>query len=333
MTRPGHPGRVGGTALAHDGLFREVFGVPADAASLLRTVLPPELAERLDLDGVTECPGDFVDADLQRRQTDVLLRVPVIGNLWFVYVLLEHQSSADRLMPLRILGYTVRIWESYIKVHPEATRLPAVIPIVVHHDRNGWKGSTSLDGLYDLDADTLSAARDHLPRLRFLLYDLAGLDEEVLRRVPLTTLARIALLLLKVARDNPDLIKDLYRWVGDLEEILDGANGIQRLRTLLTYINVVADVPAEEFQALMDHLGSEAKEAYMTIAEQHEARGEVRGQARLLVEILTRRFGPLGDAALDAINAASAEQLREWGIRFVTADTLDEVFAGRTRLT
>lgn len=52
-------GRSRGTALAHDGLFREVFGVPADAASLLRTVLPPELAERLDLDGVTECPGDF----------------------------------------------------------------------------------------------------------------------------------------------------------------------------------------------------------------------------------------------------------------------------------
>jgi hypothetical protein len=29
----------------------------------------------------------------------------------------------------------VRVWDRYLSEHPEATRLPAVIPLVVHHNR------------------------------------------------------------------------------------------------------------------------------------------------------------------------------------------------------
>jgi hypothetical protein len=57
------PGRTppGGGPTPHDAVFRRIFGVPANAASQLRAVLPPGLAARLDLTRLAPVPGSFVD--------------------------------------------------------------------------------------------------------------------------------------------------------------------------------------------------------------------------------------------------------------------------------
>src|SRR5262245_22747576 len=85
----------GGAPSPHDGVFRRIFGVPANAASQLRAVLPGDLAARLDLDRLAPVPGSFVDDDLRRRHSDVLFTAPLDGRDAFVYVLVEHQSSDD----------------------------------------------------------------------------------------------------------------------------------------------------------------------------------------------------------------------------------------------
>ena len=51
----------GGAPSPHDAVFRRVFGVPANAASQLGAVLPPDLAGRLDLGRLAPVPGSFVD--------------------------------------------------------------------------------------------------------------------------------------------------------------------------------------------------------------------------------------------------------------------------------
>lgn len=82
MSQPSH----------HDAVFRRVLGEPANAASQLRSVLPAELAERLDLDQLTRVSENFVDEDLQWRHTDLLFTAPLDGLDAFIYVLVEHQS-------------------------------------------------------------------------------------------------------------------------------------------------------------------------------------------------------------------------------------------------
>jgi predicted transposase YdaD len=76
-------------------VFRRIFGVPVNAASQLRAVLPPELAGRLDLGRLAPVPGSFVDEALRWRHSDVLFTAPLDGRDAFVYVLVEHQSSDD----------------------------------------------------------------------------------------------------------------------------------------------------------------------------------------------------------------------------------------------
>jgi predicted transposase/invertase (TIGR01784 family) len=86
-------------------VFRRIFGAPENMASQLRAVLPPGLAGRLDLGRLTRVPGSFVDEALRWRHSDLLFAAPLDGRDAFVYVLVEHQSSADPLMAFRMLRY------------------------------------------------------------------------------------------------------------------------------------------------------------------------------------------------------------------------------------
>jgi predicted transposase/invertase (TIGR01784 family) len=313
----------------HDAVFRRVLGEPVNAASQLRAVLPDVLVDRLDLDRMTRVSGSFVDATLQWRHSDLLFTVPLQGREAFVYVLVEHQSSSDPLMPFRMLRYLVRIWDRYLKEHPEATRLPVVIPLVVHHNRRPWSGSTQLLDLFTLDPDAAEAAREYLPRFRFILDDLTRLDEHTLRARPLTPPVRVTLLLLKIAAGNPRLAADLGRWADDLRAILDGPGGVEEFGALLRYIELVGEAPAGELHDLVVTVGPKAEEVYMTTAEmlraEGEARGEARGRARALVQLLTLKFGPLSQTALDTVHAATTDQLETWTARVLTAHTLEQV--------
>lgn len=313
----------------HDAVFRRVLGEPVNAASQLRAVLPAGVADRLDLDRLARVSGSFVDAALRWRHSDLLFTAPVEGREAFLYVLIEHQSSTDPLMPFRMLRYVVRIWERYLAEHPEATRLPAVIPLVVHHNRRPWSGPTDVADLLDLDGEFVEAAREHLPRFRFQRDDLARLDQRALRARPLTPPARITLLLLKIAAGNPRLDDDLQDWADDLRQILDGAGGIDDLLALLTYIETVGETPADQLHQLFTQLGPEEEEAYVTTADMLRAEGEVRGRAEgraeALVQLLTLKFGPLAQSTLDTVHAASSAQLESWTARVLTADTLGDV--------
>jgi hypothetical protein len=203
--------------------------------------------------------------------------------------------------------------------------LPAVIPLVVHHNRRPWTSPVQLLDLLDLDRAAASAAREYLPRFRFLLDDLARLDEQALRARPLTPPARITLLLLKIAAGNARLAADLRRWSDDLRAILDRPGGTEEFAALLRYIEPVSEAPADELRSLVTALGHDAEEAYVTTAEMLRAEGEARGRSEALVQLLTLKFGQPSRRVLDTLHAASTSQLQTWTARVLTADTLEEV--------
>ncbi len=92
----------------HDSLFKQVLGQPRYAAAYLARFLPRDVADALELGALAVLPGTFVDEELRHRHTDLLLAVPRRGRTSRdgpaarVYLLLEHQSTVDRLMARRL---------------------------------------------------------------------------------------------------------------------------------------------------------------------------------------------------------------------------------------
>jgi predicted transposase/invertase (TIGR01784 family) len=334
---PEQAGSSGGAvAQPHDALFRFVFGKPVHAASQLRAVLPAALLDRLDLTNLRPVNGSFVDEELTNRHCDVLMRTRLDGREAFVYVLIEHQSSPDRMMPLRMMRYLMRIWDRYLEQHPKAKRLPMIVPLVVYQGARRWTYPVELSELLDVDPETARLASSFLPRFRFLLDDLTKLDQTALRARPITTPVRLTVRLLKIVPTNiGDATAALDRRdLEDLRELLRYPDRRELLAAFLTYIEFASETPLHRIASLAAQIGPEAEEVYMSTADmlraegraEGEAKGVGKGAARTLVRLLTHKFGPVPDAVRIRVDTASLEQLDLWSERVLDAATLDDVF-------
>jgi hypothetical protein len=55
--------------------------------------------------------------------------------------------------------------------------------------------------------------------------------------------------------------------------------------------------------------------------------GKLEGETKLLVRLLTKRFGPLSAATQAQLDNATTDQLEHWADAILDAPTLDAVFA------
>ena len=108
----------------HDKYFQRVFSNERNAASLLRTCVPQPLADTLKWPTLTVLPGRYVQDDWRGSESDLLFSVAREGSATpvLVYVLLEHQSTPDRWLRLRLLGYCVQVWLRWQRQHKDQKR-------------------------------------------------------------------------------------------------------------------------------------------------------------------------------------------------------------------
>jgi predicted transposase YdaD len=327
----------------HDRFFRYVFADPEHATGELRTVLPAALAARLDWPSLRPLPTNFVDPELNERRADLLFSASVAGREVLLYLLLEHQSSAEAFMPLRLLNYQVRIWGDYRRDNPLARRLPPIVPIVVHHSESGWAEGVAFETLLDAEGALLETLRPHLPCFSFVLDDLSLARDDELRARAMSALGRVALWCLKRARGG-DLSAEFDRWRELLAEIVRAPNGGEAMVAVLRYLLEVGQTPREHLQVLSRSLGPRAEESYMTAAQilreegrregraegeaKGRAEGEAKGKAQAILAVLEARGLAITDAQRAAVvGCTDVEQLERWVRQAATVKTAEALFA------
>jgi predicted transposase/invertase (TIGR01784 family) len=118
----------------HDLMVRAVLSDLTAAASFLQTHLPEAVSQALNWATLKLLEGSFVDEDLRESEADLLYEVEHVSSetvLW-VYILLEHQSTPDRWMRLRLLKYCCRIWDLSFRDYPDQRDLRAIVPLVFY---------------------------------------------------------------------------------------------------------------------------------------------------------------------------------------------------------
>jgi hypothetical protein len=97
-----------------------------------------------------------------------------------------------------------------LKNNPGAKRLPAIVPVVVHHGERGWTSPVAFEELIDAESETLAALLPFLPRFRFLRVALAPNGPSAI-----WALMRYILL---VAEAEPEELHDFIRRFGPAAE-------------------------------------------------------------------------------------------------------------------
>ena len=169
----------------HDPLVKKFLKDINAAREFVEIHLPLEIRNKCDLSSIRVEPGSYVEDDLKIHFSDIVYRINllqmngVVDSCIYVYVLVEHQSGAEILMPLRVLRYQIAIIQEHLKNHPQdVSSLPLVVPIVFY---NGKKSPYP----YNCNIASLFADLElykKMPLGSFNLVDLTVMeDEEILR--------------------------------------------------------------------------------------------------------------------------------------------------------
>ena len=119
---------------SHDHTFKAVLSFPEARKELLEQHLPKAIKERLDFTSIRLEKQSFVEPDLQAKVVDILISAKLKHSQEpaYIYILFEHQSTANQDMPLRIREYNVKILKMHKKEHPK-DKLPVLANLLFYH--------------------------------------------------------------------------------------------------------------------------------------------------------------------------------------------------------
>jgi hypothetical protein len=331
----------------HDLFARYTFGHPERAAAELRAVLPAHVVSEMDWSSLRQESGSVVDPELRETESDLLFTARLrTGCSLLLYVLLEHQSSVDPWMALRMLRYVVRQAERWRQAHPESTRLPVIIPLVMYHGVDGaWTAPRRVEDLFELPESEEERERWRVlvPRFAYLLDDLTAEREEALRARSGPPLARLAWLVLRYGRTG-ELARKLPDWTALFAQVQAGPEGAEHLVVVIRYLLWVekdAAVHAAARRVLHSVLdGQRAEELMGTWAEDMIERGVQKGliqgrlqeRAEVVLRILTARGVHADEVARQRIlSCTDGVLLDRWLDRALNATTLSDVLDDLTQ--
>ncbi|ECA1950133.1 Rpn family recombination-promoting nuclease/putative transposase [Salmonella enterica subsp. enterica serovar Virchow] len=115
----------------HDGLFKLFLREPDTAKDFLAAHLPQDIRSQVRLETLKLEPGSFVDQKLRELHSDVLYSVETAqGDAGYIYCLVEHQSTADKIMAWRMKRYAMAVMDAHLKKGHET--LPVVVPLLFY---------------------------------------------------------------------------------------------------------------------------------------------------------------------------------------------------------
>ena len=329
----------------HDKLIKQVLGEPENAASFLAANLPAELVRHLDLDSLTVVQTSFIDAQFAQSEADLLFSVTVANRPGYVYLLIEHQSSPDGFMMLRLLSYMVRVWKRFQRETPGCQRLPVVIPMVVFHGSRGWQGPVSFDGLVDVPHQSFLP---YTPAFQCKLFDLSPLGREELAG---NAMVRILSDLFSTyglpEREGLGKLRNVF---ATLNELLQAPGFAQYLEIVFRYALQIGDIPKEQLgrmviETIKTH---DVEDFLMTTYEQLKQEGRLEGRvegrmegekvglqkgaSRVLLRLLAKRFPEGTDRLLPLLQELTPEQQDTLSEKILDAVSFEEIHAWLTSI-
>ena len=309
----------------HDRSYKRLFSHPTAVEELLRGFLREEWAARLDFSTLERVGGSFVADSLRERHNDLIWRLRLKDGEqggFFLYVLLEFQSTPDHFMAVRLLSYVGLLFEAIVRQEKlkAGDLLPAVLSVVIYDGKRPWKGPQDLASFYPPAPPGLQR---RLPGLSYVLLDESRLDltrpELAANRVatlfqiercedPLEIPHLIRRLRALSKGEDPGLWRAFMIWIGSvLRRTFPG--GI---------IASVADF-AEEESMLEENMRAWERK----VRREGKREGEVKALHDVLLSQMTLRFGRIPRQVRDKVGEiTSPPKLRKLAERLVTADSL-----------
>ena len=261
----------------HDKLFKKILENREQTAKFLDMVLGSGkdiTAKNLELYN-----KEFITDKFEKNETDIVYKVTNLN----VYIIIEHQSTADRAMPYRVRKYKTALMESVInkkEIKKANYKLPRIIAIVLYTGKQKWQNKK----LEDMQEPLEWYKEDYD---EFILVDVNNLKkEEILEGNLIIT----KVMLLEREENLKNVIKDI-EIIMDKEKIKQDIQYKELLKVFIeyTFINekykVIRKYIEELINKIFDGEGDDETMSHVTqlfdeAFDKAEKRGKIIGEKR-----------------------------------------------------
>ena len=261
----------------HDKLFKKILENREQTAEFLDMVLGSGkdiTAKNLELYN-----KEFITDKFEKNETDIVYKVTNLN----VYIIIEHQSTADRAMPYRVRKYKTALMESVInkkEIKKANYKLPRIIAIVLYTGKQKWQNKK----LEDMQEPLEWYKEDYD---EFILVDVNNLKkEEILEGNLIIT----KVMLLEREENLKNVIKDI-EIIMDKEKIKQDIQYKELLKVFIeyTFINekykVIRKYIEELINKIFDGEGDDETMSHVTqlfdeAFDKAEKRGKIIGEKR-----------------------------------------------------
>lgn len=115
----------------HDKIFREILNNKQELESFMKKYLKCQNIKAQDIE---KYDTKFVTKELKIKESDIIYKVKEKN----VFILIEHQSTVDYYMPIRITEYCIELIRNVIKEKSKNTIYPLIYPIVLYTGNKKW---------------------------------------------------------------------------------------------------------------------------------------------------------------------------------------------------
>lgn len=317
----------------HDGLYHRLFSHPEMVVELLRDFVDEPWIADLDLTGLERLNARFDGVDGERRDGDIVWRVPLhSGGEGYLLLLLEFQSTVDRWMALRVLVYAGLLWQHLVKekrLSPDGL-LPPVFPLVLYNGDLRWTATEDLASLISVPMG--SGLESWQPSARYRVIDEGRLSAAALSAKTSLTALLFRLEQAPTPADTKAAVEDLIAWFRshpeqEMLKVVFAGLAAQLIRQTKGP-HGIGTVPEDlqEIQTMLATRGEQWKREWLQEGVQiGRMEGRQEGEAAFLLRQLERRFGVLPDSIRARVRSAGTDQLEAWGLLVLDAGSLADV--------
>ena len=251
----------------HDNFFKTAISDPRVAKEFFKTHLPKSIVDKLDFNSIKFQDRGFIDSELGNSAVDALFLAKFDSEDIYLYLLVEHQSTVDSYMSIRLKKYMLDVCHKHLQSYPKDKKLPLIYPIVFYTGKAPYNASLDLWTLF---------TDPELAKLFFTNpYQLVNInnikDEDIENSIWLGNIISI----LKHASDK-NLAHYIALRASSLEII--HKNNYILFKSIVLYCINQNEVNAEDLMRNIKKIkAGNIGEKIMTVAEQLEGRGEARG--------------------------------------------------------
>ncbi|WP_341753533.1 Rpn family recombination-promoting nuclease/putative transposase [Candidatus Tisiphia endosymbiont of Dioctria rufipes] len=257
--------------LKHDKLFKRIMSNEIAAKEFLEYYLPSDFKEKVDLSKITIEKESYIEETLQEKFSDIVYSVKTKSDdSAFIYILLDHQSTVDYWMALRLWRYALLLCERHKK---NKDKLPLIYSMIMYNGREVYNAPMNL---WDLFVDPVQAKE--LMSSDYQLVDLQSMsDDEIVQKKHLGMMEYV---MKHIHQRDMVALWEKFLQTFALEILVDKKKGYIYIKSFLWYTDakLSEERQVELEQVLAKYLSEEETGNIMrTIAQKYIEEGEFRG--------------------------------------------------------